>query len=170
MRYHNRLANGSALEVMEKMLSLVKIGLLDVTVGPGGQIEIPIDRPNIYLRGPVTGARIHVDTLIDAKLHDLNIRRDSSPLYQNLLKRGFIKPWVNKGGNTAPYEPGGIDLTKSFHPVNWNGRIDERLTFLGPASEGFVFFQVGAARPNQNHHVLNDLIEWSNELERKLVS
>src|SRR5262249_44041784 len=39
MRHHNRLANGAALEVMEKILAVVEHGLVDVSVGPDARVE-----------------------------------------------------------------------------------------------------------------------------------
>jgi phosphoenolpyruvate phosphomutase len=38
--------------------------------------------------------------------------------------------------------------------------VDERLTLLGPPSEGVMFFQLGALRPNQDHHVMRDILCW----------
>ncbi|WP_405808869.1 hypothetical protein OG524_02670 [Streptomyces sp. NBC_01520] len=41
-----------------------------------------------------------------------------------------------------------------------DGRTDTRLTLLGPPSEGVMFFQLGALRPHQNHHVTQDILLW----------
>ena len=52
MRHHNRLANGAALEVMEKILALIEYGLVDVSVGPGTLVETDADKGTFVLLGP----------------------------------------------------------------------------------------------------------------------
>lgn len=168
MRYHNRVANGTCVEVMEKMLALIRAGLLDVATGPGPRIRIDPATDRVEVTGPKTGHRVAVDTLVDAKLHELDIRVDASPLYRQLMTRGLIRSWKNISADGTEFEPGGIHLDCDFHPLDAGGISNEALTFLGPASEGFMFFQVGAARPNQNHHVLNDVIRWAEHFERVL--
>lgn len=170
MRYHNRLANGACVEVMEKMLALVYAGILDVSTGPDPVINVDQSTGGVEIYGPRTGARTKVDIIVDAKLHDLDVRRDATALYTNLMQRGYVRPWRNPSHTGASFEPGGLDLTETFHPVGHDGKSNERMTFLGPSSEGFVFFQVGSARPNQNHHVLNDIIHWVKRFEKQLLA
>ncbi|MFI6934085.1 FAD/NAD(P)-binding protein [Streptomyces sp. NPDC050287] len=158
MRHHNRLANGAALEVMEKILAVVKAGLVDVSTGPGTRVELEDDAFTAV--GPSTGARKRVDVLVDARVHPFAPEADSAPVYPALLRRGLIRKWRNPGSGGPGFEPGGLDLTPRFHPVRADGAADPRLTFLGPPSEGVMFFQLGALRPQQNHHVMQDILCW----------
>jgi FAD-NAD(P)-binding len=161
MRHHNRLANGAALEVMEKILALIEYGLVDVSVGPGTLVETDTDKGTFVLLGPRTGVRRTVDVLVDAHVHPFDPEADTAPIYPSLLRRGLVRKWRNPGPPGSPgFEPGGLDLTADFHPVRADGRVNERLTFLGPPSEGVMFFQLGALRPNQNHHVMLDILRW----------
>ncbi|MGA8429769.1 MAG: FAD/NAD(P)-binding protein [Candidatus Sulfotelmatobacter sp.] len=160
MRHHNRLANGAALEVMEKIQALITHGLLDVSVGPNPAVELDQVSQLFVLRGRLTGAKRQLDTIIDAKVHAFDPERDVSPLYRNMLGRGLIRIWRNPGVEGSHFEPGGLALDAEFHPIRTNGRVDPRLTFLGPPSEGVMFFQLGALRPNQNHHVMRDIVGW----------
>lgn len=161
MRHHNRLANGAALEVMEKVLALIEYGLVDVSVGPGASVETDADKGTFVLSGPRTGAQRRVHVLVDARVHPFDPEADSAPIYPSLLRRGLVRKWRNAGSpGSHGFEPGGLDLTADFHPVRGGGRVDERLTFLGPPSEGVMFFQLGALRPNQNHHVMLDILCW----------
>jgi uncharacterized NAD(P)/FAD-binding protein YdhS len=161
MRHHNRLCNGAALEVMEKILALIEHGLVDVSAGPGARVETDPRQQVFAIRGPRTGARLTVDVLVDARVHPFDPEADAAPLYPALLRRGLVRKWRNPGApGSAGFEPGGLDLTAQFHPVRADGRVDERLTFLGPPSEGVMFFQLGALRPNQNHHVMLDILCW----------
>jgi hypothetical protein len=160
MRHHNRLANGAALEIMEKIQALAAHGLVDVSVGPHPAV-MPDEISGCFaLRGQLTGAERKLDTIIDAKVHTFDPERDDSPLYRNMLSHGLIKKWRNPGKNGSYFEPGGLDLDANFHPIRGDGKAETNLTFLGPPSEGVMFFQLGALRPNQNHHVMRDIVGW----------
>ncbi|MER8235560.1 FAD/NAD(P)-binding protein [Streptomyces sp. NPDC094049] len=160
MRHHNKLANGAAREVMEKILALVRHGLLDISTGPGGRVTPDEASGRFLVSGPLTGAARLVDTLVDARVHSFDPRRDVLPLYRALLDRGLIRIWRNTSRDGSTYEPGGIDVTPQFHPVRADGTVERRLTALGPPSEGAMFFQLGALRPDQNHHVMRDVLVW----------
>ncbi|MEH0424418.1 FAD/NAD(P)-binding protein [Streptomyces sp. B21-083] len=160
MRHHNRLCNGAALVVMEKMRALIRHGLVDVSAGPDAVVETDESSGRFRVRGPVTGADIGVDVLVDSRVHPFDAANDVRPLYPNLLRRGLVRKWTNPGQGEAGFSPGGLDLTTAFHPVQADGRTDTRLTLLGPPSEGVMFFQLGALRPHQNHHVMQDILLW----------
>jgi uncharacterized NAD(P)/FAD-binding protein YdhS len=168
MRFHNRLANGACLEAMEKMLALVKGGLLDVGMGPLRTIRRSRDGGRFELVG--TAAAREVDTIVDSKLHTFDPEHDESALYRQMFAEGLVRKWRNPGDGEPCFEPGGLDLSERFHPLDPEGNEDVRITFLGPPTEGILFFQVGAARPNQNHHVLNDVIVWVEEFEAQLLA
>ncbi|MFF9760626.1 MULTISPECIES: FAD/NAD(P)-binding protein [Streptomyces] len=160
MRHHNRLCNGAALVVMEKIRALVRHGLVDVSVGPEAVVETDEGTGRFRVRGPLTGAERQVDVLVDSRVHPFDAEKDAHPLYPNLLRRGLVRKWTNPGRGEADFSPGGLDLTDAFHPVRADGRTDSRLTLLGPPSEGVMFFQLGALRPHQNHHVMQDILLW----------
>ncbi|SDK20991.1 FAD-NAD(P)-binding [Actinopolyspora mzabensis] len=160
MRHHNRLCNGAALEVMEKIEALVRYGLVDVSAGPEANLEVNERSGRFEVSGPHTGARIDLDLLVDSRVHPFSPEHDVLPLYSNMLRRGLVRKWRNPGSDGRDFEPGGLDLSADFHPVRADGSIDHRLTFLGPPSEGVMFFQLGALRPNQNHHVMQDVLRW----------
>ncbi|WP_234320025.1 FAD/NAD(P)-binding protein [Streptomyces sp. SBT349] len=163
MRHHNRLCNGAALEVMEKIRALIRCGLVDVSAGPGADVT-PDERSGRFLvRGPATGAVLPVDILVDSRVHPFDAENDILPLYPNLLRRGLVRKWRNPAADGPDLAPGGLDLTEDFHPVRADGEVDQRLTLLGPPSEGVMFFQLGALRPQQNHHVMQDILRWIRE-------
>jgi FAD-NAD(P)-binding len=166
---HNRLANGAGLSPMQKMLALIRAGILDISIGPRPQIEVDLSNRCFRISGQITGEVREASTLIDGKLHPFNPDRDAFPLYRNLLRRDLIRKWRNPGSDGKPgFEPGGLDLSRDFHPIRPDGTVDASLTFLGPPTEGVMFFQLGAARPNSNHHVLNDIIRWTKIFGKKL--
>jgi FAD-NAD(P)-binding len=163
MRHHNRLANGAALEVMERIRTLIEDGFVDVSIGPRPAIALDGHAGRFRVRGSATGAEVVLDTFVDARVHGFDPATDVMPVYPNLLRRGLVRKWSNPSATGADYEPGGLDLTPEFHPIRSDGQVEQRLTFLGPPSEGVMFFQLGALRPNQNHHVMRDVLCWLRE-------
>ncbi|PNL17693.1 FAD/NAD(P)-binding protein [Micrococcus sp. FDAARGOS_333] len=165
MRHHNRLANGAAREVMHKIHAAAENGVLDLGVGPSGLVT---HEDNGYVvMGPETGFAARVDVLVDATVHAFDPRLDTASLYRNLLERGVVRLWENEGGpSDEPFVPGGLDLDETFSPIGATGESDSRITVLGPPSEGVVFFQLGALRPEQNHHVMRDILVWVAKLSR----
>ncbi|HEX2091048.1 MAG TPA: FAD/NAD(P)-binding protein [Longimicrobiaceae bacterium] len=160
LRLHNRLANGASIDVMRKMLALQDSGVLDLSVGPEPELLLAGEQ-GLRVRGGLTGHEVRLDVLIDARLHTPDIRRDASPLYRNLLRRGWIRPWCNPGrGGEPDFVPGGVDITPEHAAVTAEGEVCPTLSLLGAPTEGALFYQIGAARPRCDHHILNDVIRW----------
>lgn len=142
LRYHNRLADGAAVELMEKMRALVVSGLLDVGTGPSPEVVVD-EEDRVRFKGPHTGSARLVDVVIDCRLSGIDLRRDASPLYQSLVNNGLVQLWVNPGRDgDAGFAPGGPVLNRDCHPIGTDGRANDRLTFIGPPTEGMMFFQV----------------------------
>ncbi|OEJ97195.1 hypothetical protein J116_024820 [Streptomyces thermolilacinus SPC6] len=158
--HHNRLCQGASVEAMEKVTALIKSGIVDISVGPGAGVECDEERGLFRINGPVTGAVRHADALVDARVHGFDAERDVMPVYPNLLRRGIVRKWANPGVGEPDFVPGGLDLTPEFHPVRADGSVDSRITFLGPPSEGVMYHQIGALRPNKDHHVIRDILCW----------
>jgi hypothetical protein len=167
LRHHNRLANGAGLEVMNKILALIETGLVDVSTGPDARVEMTGDA--FEVAGTWTGARQRVDVIVDARVHPFDPAADTAPVYPAIMRRGLVCKWRNPDPDGGPgFEPGGLDLTPGFHPVRRDGVVEKRITLLGPASEGVMFFQLGALRPNQNHHVMQDILCWIHDFWRQI--
>ena len=162
LRYYNRMSNGTGLVPMRKILALVEAGMVDVSTGPSPVVEPVPGRPVFSVRGPVTSARTEVDTVVAGRAHGFDAERDRRPLYPNLLRRGLVRRWRNPGTTEdAGYEPGGLDVTKDFHPIGADGTAEPRITVLGAPVEGVSFFQLSAARPYSNSSVLNNIAYWA---------
>ncbi|MER6466084.1 FAD/NAD(P)-binding protein [Streptomyces sp. NPDC001228] len=170
MPHLNRLVNGAALGVMEKIRALVRHGLVDVSAGPQAAVRPDERSGRFVVHGVVTGAALPVDVLVDARVHPFDAERDVLALYPNLLRRGLVRTWRNPGTDGPDFAPGGLDLTEDFHPVRGDGRTDRRLTVLGWPSEGVMFFQYGALRPRQNHHIMRDILQWMGEFWEQVAA
>ncbi|MFI7412552.1 FAD/NAD(P)-binding protein [Streptomyces sp. NPDC049627] len=162
VRLHNRLANGAAPEVMERIRALVRHGLLDVGTGPGAELHPDEETGRFRVDGPATGASCQVDTLLDARVHAFDPHRDASPLFRNLLDHGTVRLWRNVSGTGDVFEPGGLDLTDRLQPVRRDGAAEERITILGPPAEGQKSFLLSALRPDADHYVMQDTVTWLN--------
>ncbi|MYR85335.1 hypothetical protein GTY41_10360, partial [Streptomyces sp. SID685] len=69
MRHLNRLCNGAALGVMEKIRALIEYGVVDVSAGPGAVVTTDEHSGRFVVRGPATGAALPVDVLVDSRVH-----------------------------------------------------------------------------------------------------
>ena len=171
MRIHNRLGNGASLGVMEKILALIKAGALDVSLGSNPEVLLSEgDAPGFILCSSDKSVRFESQVLINAKIHEFAALEDVRPLYRNMHRRGLIRIWENTSELGPSFRPGGIELNETFNPVDGNGVTLKNITLLGPPTEGKFFFQIGAARPAQNHHVINDVICWASSFMAHLIA
>lgn len=159
-RVHNRLANGAAAEVMARVEALIRHGLLLVGAGPGASVTPDPGIGGFRVDGPVTGVSCPVDTLVDARIHPFDPRRDSTPLFRNLLRSGTVRLWRNTLPASETFEPGGLDLDDRFRPLRRDGSVEERLTVLGPPAEGRKSFLLSALRPGSDHYLMRDTLTW----------
>lgn len=161
LRHCMRLSNGAGLEASSKLLALIEHGLVDASIGPEPQVLNRTDHHVVV--GPHTGVTRRVDLLLHGRLKPFDAADPDNALYGNLLRRGWIRRWVNRGQAGASFCPGGLELTERFHPVGSNAEVDTRLTFMGVPAEGQRFFQSAAARPNCNSAVFTALGAWAAE-------
>ncbi|MFJ6213759.1 FAD/NAD(P)-binding protein [Streptomyces sp. NPDC092296] len=157
--HHNRLCQGASREAMEKVTALIKAGIVDISVGPDARVDGDEERGRFRISGSLGTERL-VDVLVDARVHSFDAERDMMAVYPNLLRRGLVRKWANPGLGEPDFVPGGLDLTRDFHPVRADGAVERRITVLGPPSEGVMYHQIGALRPNKDHHVIRDILCW----------
>ncbi len=161
LSHYNRLSNGAGTEAMEKLGSLIACG--QVVIAPGGTRA----RSCGPLRGyQLTGRqyRSRVDHLCCARLHPFDARQQHNPLYPSMLASGLVRLWENLGADGGRFTPGALDLTRDFHPVDYQNKVERRLTFLGAPAEGLCFFQNAAARPDTNSAILSTINNWATDL------
>ncbi|MFF0522319.1 FAD/NAD(P)-binding protein [Actinomadura nitritigenes] len=158
---NNRLVNGPSGPVAEKIRALVRDRLVDLGLGPEPIVDCDEERGRFRLSGSIVKAERHANVLIDARVHRFDPAATSSPLHANLYRRGMVRKWRNRATAGPPFEPGGIELTDDFNPVDTDGRADFRLAFLGPYTDGITFFRLGAPLPHQNHHVVRNAARWT---------
>jgi len=161
---HNRLVNGTSLEVARKLIALVEADVLDISVGPGAEVHGDPHSGRFVIRGPLTGTSATVDTVAESRVHRFHAQNDESPLFPNMLERGLVSLWRRSTDGQADHVPGFIDVTDRSHPIAADGAEVPQLTVLGPATCGRRFFQFAALRPDVGHFVMKDLEMWIDDL------
>ncbi|WNJ97291.1 FAD/NAD(P)-binding protein [Vibrio ruber] len=157
---YNRLSNGAGTESMEKIMALVRQGILHIRGGKNTKVRITAN--GRFQIGTTTGQ--DVDSLICGRLHSFHPCYQKSALYPNLLNQGLIRMWQNHSYNGATFIPGGIDMDHAFHPFNTQGKLEMQLSFIGTPAEGVRFFQNSAARPRANSEAINHADHWVRSL------
>jgi hypothetical protein len=162
-RHHNRLSYGPVPDVVEKLLALVRCGLLDADSGPDSKIDR--DDDHFVVHGSRTGSHRRVDVLLDARMPGFALTVESAPLYPNLLRRGKVRLWCNpEEGTDDHFAPGGLDLDETFHPIGADGAADPRITLIGPMADATRLLHGGLAKPHSNYPAMRSLAAWNNEL------
>ncbi|WZB71405.1 hypothetical protein WJ968_05265 [Achromobacter xylosoxidans] len=118
-------------------------GIIDIAGGPGARLRADEAGARFRIEARY-GERVETsqaDVLIVARLDAYSPLTDASPLSDNLLGRGLVRPYLNGG-----YHPGGIEIDQQLHPVGADGapeaHLDRRLPGRGPA-----FLHARAAAP-----------------------
>ncbi|WP_024645363.1 FAD/NAD(P)-binding protein [Pseudomonas syringae] len=163
---HNRAANGNCIELMEKIEALIAADVIDVTYA---KANIQIDNDVVWLHSlSDPGEFTTLDVIIDAKLHNFDIKKAKNHLFSNLVEQGIASYWVHKDCYGVDTSLSGFNITREFQFINSQGK-KERVFCVGQPSEGIMFFQNGSIRPNVNHHVANDILSCLNAVNRELL-
>ncbi|MGW2468872.1 FAD/NAD(P)-binding protein [Streptomyces bauhiniae] len=151
------LAAGPPRERLQQVLALLDRGLLRI-VGPRTRFDTDPAEGRYLVSSPqVPGSAVPVTTLVDARIPDPDLRRDTSPLTTRLRESGAWTTYVNHSGG-AGHETGGVAVTRSpFHPVDRDGGVDEGMYVLGiPTEHTRWFMQVGSSRPGMWSDFVHD--------------
>ena len=117
-------------------------------------------RTGARLRADEAGARVPIearygervetsqaDVLIVARLDAYSPLTDASPLSDNLLGRGLVRPYLNGG-----YHPGGIEIDQQLHPVGADGVPEARIWIVGFRSRARISIRTRCrAAPRARH-------------------
>lgn len=133
----NRLVVGPPAHRSEQLLALMRAGVVRTVLGPDPEIRaagedglVRVDSRNLDEQ-----TTIHATRLIQGYVEEPAVDRSCSPLLTSLFREGRISH--QKGLRTRI---GQVALTRDLHPVNREGRTEERLWLLGPPTEGAMYF------------------------------
>ena len=147
-----RIVFGPPIINIEKLLALVRVGLLDFSVARGPRVLTDEARGCFELRcDEIPGAVAQAEILVDARYPSPNILRDAIPLYRNLYRRGIVRVYQNRSVNPdePSYCPGAIDMTEGLHfVVDSQGIGNEDISVIGIPTEGNLVGNKNLARDN----------------------
>jgi hypothetical protein len=135
-----RVAFGPPIINIEKLLSLLRDGLLDFSVArnprvltdeAGGCFELRCDE--------IPGAVARAEIFVDARYPSTDIPRDATLLYRNLVRRGIVRAYENRSvaREVPAYSPGAIDMTEgSRFVVDREGIGNTDIAVIGIPTEG----------------------------------
>jgi uncharacterized NAD(P)/FAD-binding protein YdhS len=152
--YHtlnNFLSAGPPMIRVAQTVALIEAGVLHVC-GTRTRIRIDPDTRRFAFSSPwVTGSRRLVDVLIDARVPQPALRRDSSPLIRNLLRDGLISEYRNVSEEAGDvFDTGGLAVDRStFRVIDATGRTVRNLCAVGiPTEHTRWFTHMGSGRPD----------------------
>lgn len=132
-----RVVFGPPLANMEKLHALLHAGILDFSVARAPQITTDQEQGLFVLNA--LGSTAHVQVLIDGRYPQIKLEQEASPLYQKLLTRRLVRPYIihDLARSEKPYSPGSIDHTSNHHHIiDANGNAHSNLSVIGIPTEG----------------------------------
>jgi len=159
-----RIVFGPPTVNIEKLLALLKAGLLDFSVARSPRVLTDEAVGCFELRcDQIPGAVARAEILVDARYPRTNIPRDATPLFRNLRQRGMVRAYENRFfRDQAAYSPGAIDMTERTHfVVNDQGIVNEDIAVVGIPTEGNLVGNLTLARDDSS-------ATWAAEVVKQL--
>jgi len=139
----NRAVVGPQFERHSELLALIEAGIAHVPFGPAPSV----------VRGArgwtITSTRLgvpysrDVDWLLDAYVSMPTVASSASPLLAALHHKGWIRAHLPGSRYVR-----GIDVDPNQHPITASGRVERRISVLGPLCEGATFYNNLVPSPN----------------------
>lgn len=144
LEYHfprlKRVVFGPPIINIEKLLALLKAGVLDFSAARNPQVLTDEASGCYVLRcheNPAAFAQSEI--LIDARYPSVNMREDATPLYRNLCRRGMVRVYENRSlsEDGSGYCAGAIDMIeRSQFVVDERGFGNKDIAVIGIPTEG----------------------------------
>ncbi|MCC9311090.1 FAD/NAD(P)-binding protein [Kitasatospora sp. RB6PN24] len=150
------LSIGPPTSRIEQMSALIQAGILDLT-GPGTEIRIDPATGTFMASSPlVPGAPVHATVLIEARLHEPDLRRTGDPLLRDLVARGEAVPYRISSA-TGDYQTGGLAVTeRPYRVLDAHARAHPRRFAYGIPTESVHWVTAAGIRPGVDSVTLGD--------------
>lgn len=136
--HFNRLAYGPPVVNLEKIRAIAEAGCLDFSFVRSPKLEFRPELDCFLLHHPCHALHTSAYYWVDARIPKVDLSREKSELYNNLLQRGLIRNYQNTDGKTT-FCPGCMDLDREGHPRDQRGRSVTGLTAYGTPTEGITY-------------------------------
>jgi uncharacterized NAD(P)/FAD-binding protein YdhS len=132
----NRAVVGPQFERHEELLALITAGVAEVPFGPSPVANpLPEGRWRISATMLTTPCTRDVDWVLPAQTPLPAVAESADPLLVSLHRKGLVRRF-RPGSRLVP----GLDVDADQHPVDANGRPEQRIRVLGPLCEGATFY------------------------------
>lgn len=155
----SRLVAGPPAIRSQQLLALMDAGVVKAPFGPAPRLTTSHSGRTVRSRELDTPFSAPVDVLVQGYLEDPTLHRSSSPLLTNLYQQGRLQQF--KYGDTPV---GSVALTRDFHPIDRDGRVQQHLSLLGALTEGVRYFTHYLPSPKSRLRVFLDAQRCVEEL------
>jgi hypothetical protein len=151
------LSIGPPASRIEELIALIDSGVVTLT-GPGTQILVDTGDPAfVAASSAVPGEPIRARALIEARLHDVDLRRTGDPLLRHMLETEQCGPFRIPCADGGHYETGGLAVTqRPYHVVDGHGRPHPRRFAYGVPTEAVHWVTAAGIRPGVDSVTVGD--------------
>ena len=145
----NRITYGPPIKNAEKIYALIDSGILNFEAARSPDLILDDTSGTFILHSKSNNFRYPINYLIDARMPNVSLLDDPSPLFRNLLNRGMISVYENKFEKES-YQPGAINVTNQGFVIDKNGRANRNIVVTGTPTEGITFDNDTLSRDRNN--------------------
>lgn len=127
-------------------------------VGPQMQVRFDTQDPAVVVESPlVPGSAVRTRSLIEARLHEPDLRRSSDPLLIFLQETGQCRQYEIPTGDNKTYQTRGLAVTeRPYRLIGADGRPHPRRFAYGVPTESVHWVTAAGIRPGVDSVTLGD--------------
>jgi len=151
------LSIGPPASRIEEMIALIEAGVLEMT-GPGTQLLIDTERPAFVAQSRlVPGPPIRAAALVEARLHEPDLRNTADPLLRHMLDTDQCRPYRLPCASGGEYETGGLAVTeRPYRVIDQQDQPHPRRFAYGVPTESVHWVTAAGIRPGVDSVTLSD--------------
>jgi len=151
------LSIGPPASRTEEAIALIEDGVLELT-GPGTQIVLDIARPAFVAACDlVPDEPVRAGVLIEARLHDVDLRNTADPLLRHMLDTEQCRPYLMPCSDGSVYETGGMAVTtRPYRVIDGHDQPYPRRFAYGVPTESVHWVTAAGIRPGVDSVTLAD--------------
>ncbi|ANN97561.1 FAD/NAD(P)-binding protein [Mycobacteroides abscessus] len=151
------LSIGPPAQRIEEIIALVEAGVMHL-VGPQMQVRFDTQDPAVVVESPlVPGSAVRTRSLIEARLHEPDLRRSNDPLLIFLQETGQCRQYEIPTGDNKTYQTRGLAVTaRPYRLIGADGRAHPRRFAYGVPTESVHWVTAAGIRPGVDSVTLGD--------------
>ncbi|MER7003711.1 FAD/NAD(P)-binding protein [Dactylosporangium sp. NPDC000555] len=151
------LSIGPPASRIEELAAVIESGVVELT-GPGTQILVDTEDPAfVAVSAAVPDEPVRARALVEARLHDVDLRRTADPLLRHMLDTEQCRPYRIPCAGGGFYETGGLAVTmRPYHVVDGQEQAHPRRFAYGVPTESVHWVTAAGIRPGVDSVTLGD--------------